>query len=227
MSELEPELAGIDDDEHAAGQLAELDGRRSDDADRAGAGLECPECGKVCSNKITLGMHRRSEHGVIGNRKKKGKSSSSSSSSSRPKRQTAAADTGRRSKRARLVSETATELADLFERKVENVAALSMAEIIRRDADKMGASLAALAERSIFGWLGPVIDNLFGDGGPLSILRAFGPAARKFVAMRPERAEPAPDVDPILQAEFEQRLATDGEDAAYQWAASQGLEVRR
>lgn len=224
MSELEPELAGIDDDE-AAGQLAELDGRRSDDDDRGGAGLECPECGKVCSNKITLGMHRRSEHGVIGNRKKKGKSSSSSSSS-RPKRQPAASDTGRRSKRARLVSETATELADLFERKVENVAALSMAEIIRRDADKMGASLAALAERSIFGWLGPVIDNLFGDGGPLSILRAFGPTARKFVSMRPERPAPPPDADPLLQAEFEQRLATDGEEAAYAWAAAQGLEVR-
>ena len=216
------DLAGIDDDD---GALAELDdGRRSDDADRDGAGLECPECGKVCSNKITLGMHRRSEHGVIGNRKKKGKSSSSSS---KPKRQPAAADTGRRSKRARLVSETATELADLFERKVENVAALSLAEIIRRDADKMGASLAALAERSIFGWLGPVIDNLFGDGGPLSILRAFGPTARKFVSMRPERPEPPPDADPLLQAEFEQRLANDGEDAAYQWAASQGLEVRR
>lgn len=220
------ELAGLDDDGDGA-ELAELDdARRSDDADRGGDGIACPECGKVCSNKITLGMHRRSEHGVIGNRKKKS-SRSSSSSSSRPKRQPAATDTGRRSKRARLVSETATELADLFERKTENVAGLTMAEIIRRDADRMGASLAALAERSIFGWLGPVIDNLFGDGGPLSILRAFGPTARKFVSLRPERAAAGDDVDPGLQAEFEARVANDGEDAAYAWAAAQGLEVRR
>lgn len=226
MSEVDDdELAGLDDDDAA---LAELDdGRRSDDVDRDGAGVACPECGKVCSNKITLGMHRRSEHGIVGNRKKKGKSSSSSSSSKSTRRPSPAADTGRRSKRARLVSETATELADLFERKVENVAALTLAEIIRRDADKMGAALAAVAERSIFGWLGPLIDNVFGDGGPLSILRAFGPTARKFVSMRPEQPAPPPDVDPLLQAEFEQRIVTDGEDAAYAWAAQQGLEVRR
>lgn len=219
MSNDELELG---DDEHGEAKTG------TDDGDRDGDGLSCPECGKTFSSKLLLGSHRFREHGVRGSSKSADKRRRGTAGKRRRSSSSTPPDRSARSKRARMVAETATELADLFEGSTANVDSLTIAGVIRRDADRMGDTLAALAERSLFGWLGPVIDNLFGAGGPLSFLRAFGPTARKFLAARPARPadDDAGSVDPALQAEFEARLERDGLEAATAWAQAAGLEVQ-
>lgn len=183
-------------------------------------GVECPDCGLTFDNKIKLGIHRAKEHGIEGiNKRKRGRSSGDRDAApERPHRPSPQTKT----KRARLVSETLVELADLLERRGDNVDALTVAGVIRRDADKIGNALAGLAERRMFAPFGPIIDALFGDGGPLSFITALGPTFRKLIAARPHRA---PDESAQIQAEFERLVADQGEDYALRWAALNGIEV--
>lgn len=193
-------------------------GGERDERDRDGAGHECPECGRSFSTAMGLGLHRSREHGVKGiNRRRK-----ESGGRDRAPRRTR--ETHSRSDRSRLVSESITELVDLFQRRGDNVAAMSVADVLRRDADKIGDALASLAERQLFSALGPVIDTLFGAGGPLSFITALGPTFRKLLAGRPPRRH-VDDELAQLQAEYERIYTHEGPERALTWAALNGLEV--
>lgn len=178
---------------------------------------ECPECGEGFASKSRLGFHRWKEHGVAGARRRSGKGAGGDEGKPdrRPSRPS-------KTRRAQLVSETARELADWIDSLAGRAEpdSLTIADTIRRDADRMGDALAGLAERSLFGFLGLIIDALFGAGGPLSLVTAFGPTARKTMAARPRHE----DLDD-RQAEYERIYQADGSEAAATWARSQGLEV--
>lgn len=185
-------------------------------------GHPCPECGEQFDSAVKLGLHRKREHGVEGvnaRKRRRGRDAAPRD------RETARPNPASRSRRGRLVSETLVELANLIERRGDNVDDLTFAAILRRDADRIGGWLAALAERRMFAGLGPIVDNLFGDGGPLSAITALGPTVRKLVASRPRR-QPGDGEFDRLAAEYERIVAADGEDAALRWAALNGLEVQ-
>jgi len=110
------------------------------------------------------------------------------------------------------------DLADSLRGRAESDG-LTIADTIRRDANRMGDALAGLADRSMFGFLGLIIDALFGAGGPLSLVTAFGPTARKTIAARPRR-----ELDE-RQVEYERIYQDDGPEAAEAWARAQGLQV--
>lgn len=214
------ELRGIDDD---PGDDPADDGERTDNPDTDGH--VCPECGESFGSKIGLGAHRRAKHGVLGINAKKERRERA------PRRNDTPRPAGSRSKRATLVEQTLKEVADLIERRGDNVDAYTFAQILRRDADKIGSWLAALAERRMFAGLGPIIDNLFGDGGPLSAITALGPTLRKLLSARPRRERDSGEDHPSgltgaqLQAEFERIMHEEGEDKALRWAALNGIEV--
>ena len=206
-----------------------FDGGSDDDAEPT-SGHACPECGQEFANRVRLGMHRRAEHGILGKNASaaagKGKRHAS------PRRPAGAAAAASRSSRSRKISESLTELVDLFERRTDNIDAHTLAEIIRRDADKIGEALAALADRRMFAPLGTAIDLLFGTGGPLSFLTALGPTVRKLLAGRTQaRAERRAAAEheraeaDRLEAEYQAVLRDEGPDAARHWAATRGLQV--
>jgi hypothetical protein len=178
----------------------------------------CPECGQGYATKATLGFHRWKVHGVRGSSRKQKKGGGGEGE---PRRQREGVS---KSRRAQLVSETMRELADLADslRGRAQVDAATIADTIRRDADRMGDALAGLAERSIFGFLGPIIDALFGAGGPLSLVTAFGPTVRKTMAAHPRRE--GGDLA-ALQAEYERLYVDEGPTVANEWAVQNGLEV--
>jgi hypothetical protein len=197
------------------------DGTSGKDGDGASQ-LECPECGQGFATKATLGYHRWREHGVRGSsRRSAAKRKAGGGGESEPRRPREGVSKGRR---AQLVSETMRELADLADSLRGRALADSatIADTIRRDADRMGDALAGLAERSIFGFLGPIIDALFGAGGPLSLVTAFGPTVRKTMAARPRREG---DDLTALQTEYERIYVEESPAAAAEWAQQQGLEV--
>lgn len=214
------ELRGIDDDP-GDDPVDDTPPRDDPDAD----GHVCPECGQSFGSKIGLGAHRRAKHGVLGvNASKDGRKREGSPRRNEPR-------PASKSRRATLVEQTLKEVADLIERRGDNVDAFTFAEILRRDADKIGSWLAALAERRMFAGLGPIIDNLFGDGGPLSAITALGPTLRKLLSARPRREHDTGEDHPSgltsaqLQAEFERIMHEEGEDKALRWAALNGIEV--
>ena len=166
--------------------------------------FNCPECGNDFETKQKLGVHRRNEHGVASTRNDK--------KDGAPRREPKA-DSARQAQRRTLVKETILELVDTTDelRGRSTEAILDLADVIRRDADKMASALAALAERGPFVLLGVVIDKLLGAGGPFSLLRAFAPTARQMLARaRDSRVENAA-VQAQFDAEVEQMMA-DGLD---------------
>lgn len=181
---------------------------------------ECPECSRGFASKATLGFHRWRVHGVAGSSRKSKEAGSAGGSEGKPERRPARPSKGRR---AQLVSETMRELADLADslRGRAESDGLTIAGTIRRDADRMGDALAGLAERSMFGFVGLLIDALFGAGGPLSLVTAFGPTARKTMEARPRRVGDLDD----RQAEYERIYQEEGPEAAETWARSKGLQV--
>lgn len=211
MSDELNELDDVDEDE-PTGKPG------SDDVD---AGFVCPECERVFDSALKLGAHRKGSHGVAGTSKdRRNRKRAASPRRDRPN------NTGGSSDRARKVSETLRELVDLFERNGTNVEGLTLAAVIRRDADKIGEALAALAERRMFAPLGAAIDTMFGAGGPLSFITALGPTLRKVVAGRPQRLTGNDSNGAVdLQQQYDSLLAEHGVDYANRWAALNGIEL--
>ncbi len=189
--ELEPELeapdtAGID---YTTGEAGE---------DPEGP-HECPECGKRFKMAMHRGLHRRLKHGVAGQSRKdrtpsRGgarRSRSSSSSTSDPGGGPSSSSSGGESRRRKAIKDTLFELADLADSALgyRGPALERLPEIVRRDADRQAAAIAGLASR--VEPLGALIDVVFGAGGPLSFLLAFGPTVRKLRQLWTERRQAA------------------------------------
>lgn len=184
----------------------------------------CPECGEGFDSKPKLGLHRFRKHGIRGSSESSQRRRGTTDKA--PRRKTVPA--GGQPRRSKLVAATLRELADMSDgirgRFGDDDA--TIADTIRRDADKMGEALAALAER--LGVLGLLIDTLFGAGGPLGLFMAFGPTLRKTMgAGRAHREARQQAQLAALQAEYEQVLAESGLEAAQEWAAGHGLEIAR
>jgi hypothetical protein len=216
------ELGGGDVGEGERGGVERVDGGADEYA------CDVDGCGRTFESAASLGMHRWAAHKIRGRGRDK-KSASGSGGDGRTNEGTPRRNTPpqSQSKRARLVSETATELADLIDSARGRLIAdgLTIADTIRRDADRMGEALAGLAGRNLFGLgslVGALIDNLFGSGGPLSLLTAFGPTLRKTLDARPRRE---PDELAAMQAEFNRMYEQDGPEVAHAWAIEQGLVV--
>jgi hypothetical protein len=91
-----------------------------------------------------------------------------------PPRKPSAAKQGERQK---AIKESLGELADwMKERDVDEAEPEEIADVIRRDADKIAVVLTALSEKHDL--IARLCDRVFGIGGPLSVLRAFGPLGR-------------------------------------------------
>lgn len=211
------DLVGIDDD------ADELEHGGSEKGDGAGTEHFCPECGDGFDSKAKLGLHRFRKHGVRGSSDSSKRRRGGTDKTPARKQQPKAAG---RPQRARLVETGLKEFADMADGLRGRFALddLSIADTIRRDADKMGEALASLAER--FGFLGLLIDVVFGPAGPLGLFVAFGPTLRKTVASGRDRRSARDEARlNALQAEYEQVLAEQGVVAAQEWAEHHGLEV--
>lgn len=219
-------LPGIDDDDGLErGGVVDVDGGADE--------YTCPECGDTFDSRAKLGLHRFRKHGVRGSsessRRRASKNGGGKDPAPKRERSSSSSSGGNsRSRRSRLVSETLTELADLGDGLRGRFAddGRSIADTIRRDADKMGEALAGLAERGMFAFLGPIIDAIFGAGGPLSVFVAFGPTLRKTLAAGGERRDRR-DAARLeqLQLEYERILGEQGFAAAQEWATANGLEI--
>ncbi len=139
--------------------------------------LECEVCGREFESKFQLGTHRWNSHKLRtvkappsgrGPGRPKG-------SSSRPRRAAATDDSesARQARRRKAVRETLLELTtftDELRGRGEGEVA-DLADVIRRDADKLASSVAWIEER--FTPLGRVIDLAFGHGGVITVGRGF------------------------------------------------------
>lgn len=161
--------------------LEELDREEETDAsagDSEADSLVCPDCGETLSSKMLLGAHRFHKHGIRGSsgKAKKRRGESSGRGPGRPRTTAAAGDDGetaRQKRRRRAVKETLVELTSFTdELRGRGLApAEDLADVIRRDADKIANSVAWIAER--FNPLGRMIDLGFGHGGLVTVGRGF------------------------------------------------------
>jgi hypothetical protein len=172
----EPDYAGTEPGEDPAGEL------------------ECPECGKRFKRAMHRGLHRRKAHGILGSAKKDrapsrgGARRSRSSSPASDLGGSQPGSTGGESRRRKAIKDTLFELADLADSVMGRrglAIDTTLPEIVRRDADRQAAAIAGLASR--FEPLGVLIDVVFGAGGPLSFLLAFGPTLRKLRQLATQR----------------------------------------
>lgn len=167
------ELDSEDEDAAAAG------GGEAGAPGEDGPPYACPEpgCEKTFSSKLALGGHRATMHGYRSSTRHKGKSGRGPG---RPRKDGSPArprETGAESKsqerRRKVVRETLIEVATFQDQLagLETGDPSRLADVIKRDADKIANSVAWIAER--FNPLGRGIDLLLGHGGPVTILRGF------------------------------------------------------
>jgi hypothetical protein len=147
--------------------------------DESGDGLSCPDCDEgPFPSKLSLGAHRFHKHGIRGSsqtaKKERGRKGRSQT---RPRTQAAAGsddrESGRQARRRKAVKETLVELVSFTDeaRGRGEGPPDDLADVIRRDADKIANSVAWIAER--FLPLGRLIDLAFGHGGLLTVARGF------------------------------------------------------
>lgn len=141
-------------------------------------GFVCPDCDYVAPSRLTLGGHRFQKHGVRGKTADRKRKSSGRPRGRPPGGGRASGDTGggessRQTRRRRAVKETLVELVSFTDeaRGRGEGAPQDLADVIRRDADKIANSVAWIAER--FNPLGRMIDLAFGHGGLLTVARGF------------------------------------------------------
>ena len=110
------------------------------------------------------------------------------------------------SKRKQQARETILELVELADgiRGRGNGQPEDLADIARRDADRMADAIAAVSVR--VPPFGMILDRVLGAGGPLSILLAFGPFVRKLL----ERMRQIKQERDRVANEFAQRLLDHG-----------------
>lgn len=135
-------------------------------------GPVCPECGESFTSALSLGAHRFHKHGIKGSKpkpqpgRKRGRPRMAAAGDDAP-------ESGRQARRRRAVKETLIELVSFTDeaRGRADGEVDDLADVIRRDADKIANSVAWIAER--FLPLGRAIDLLFGHGGALTVARGF------------------------------------------------------
>lgn len=150
-------------------------------------GFPCDICGSVESSPMRLGLHKRRKHGVVGKsdrsrreREERARSADDEGTAEKRRRGRPPSRAPRRppsegsqAKRKRMVKETIVEFLD-FTDEVRGRSELPderLAEVIRRDAEKIASSLAWAAER--FTPLGLAIDRLAGHGSIITFVRGF------------------------------------------------------
>lgn len=189
------------DAEPDAEQEAEPEAEPPDEPGPEPSGFVCPECGAVEQSPLRLGLHKRRAHGIVG------KSASSAKERRSRKTKTERKPLGERTRapsrersegsqarRKRLVKETIIELLDVRDA-LRGQGTVdpdeTLADVIRRDADRIASSLAFAAER--FTALGRLIDRACGHGSALTFVRGFlgvgKHAIRKLRQARPERVD--------------------------------------
>ena len=129
----------------------------------------CPECGETFKLAMTMGAHRAKVHGVPGSSKTTKYTRRGRPPGSRNKERTSSPHESRRKAiRETLIEfvDFADELGGRSDQKPKDIR-----DVIRRDADKLGDSIAYLADR--FNPLGLVVDATMGHGGVISMARGF------------------------------------------------------
>lgn len=136
-----------------------------------GQGHECPECGESFKSLPGLATHRKLKHGVESARGRGERSRGSRDRS--PRRSSGDGGEQRVQRRQRQVRETLEEFTELARELRGDTGEQpgSLAEVIRRDADKIATSLSWVAEK--FTPIGFAIDKLTGHGGILTVARGF------------------------------------------------------
>lgn len=125
----------------------------------------CPECGEEHDTAIRLGLHRRKEHGVLGSSREQ------TARGERSPRRTRTETSHTRRKRA--VKETIVEFLDFSDeiRGRSDRPAEDLADVLRRDVDRIADSVSWAAER--FNPLAWAVDHLAGHGGVITFARGF------------------------------------------------------
>lgn len=152
----------------------------------------CPECGEAFSKAVSLGVHRRAKHGIVGKHSKQ-------------KRRSGGGGAPREDSRKTKVRKALVDLADLTDsirgREGGSDLPATLSGVIRRDADQLATTISAIAaqvepvrwfvDTMLIRVLAPVV-------GASGVLRWFLREAR----LRRERAEIEPPVvDPALAGE--------------------------
>lgn len=123
----------------------------------------------------------------------------------RRRRQTATVSSSRLEKRAGKVKETIVEATRWRLRGDDET--LGFVETVKRDADRIGHAVAAIGER--VKPFGRMIDLLFGEAGPLSILVALAPSIRAGRRAVVEQAKTRRQRNEQARAEQEQQVEFD------------------
>lgn len=120
----------------------------------------CPECGEEFALAMRLGLHRRREHGVAGTTpKRKSSGTTKAREASSPK-----------TRRKQAVASTLKELADLADdaRGRSTEMPEHLADVIRRDADKIATTVSTVAEKvNPVAWF---VDVTMGPTGILTLI---------------------------------------------------------
>lgn len=164
-------MAPVDAADLEAAEQAELEQHADDDAGKR----VCPECGEAFDSNFRLGLHRRNKHGVPGQSdRRKRERKAAARGPGRPK----GSGESRVEKRRRLIRETLLETVELADeaRGRSEAPAEDLADVIRRDADRIAYSLAWVADKLVP--FGTVVDFAFGRGGVLTVARGFSGVGR-------------------------------------------------
>lgn len=133
--------------------------------------LTCPDCGEgPFASKLLLGAHRFHKHGI---KSQKAAQPKGRKRTARTESAGDAPESGRQARRRKAVKETLIEMVSFTDeaRGRSDEPAEDLADVIRRDADKLANSVAWIAEK--FTPLGRGIDLLLGHGGPVTVIRGF------------------------------------------------------
>lgn len=161
----------------------------------------CPECGKTYTSQGGLRAHALTKHPgtSISTRRAKKKEAGGDAA---PRRGRSQGSGNRQERRRKAIRETIDELTEVTQelRGATGIEPEQLAEVLRRDADRIAVSLSWIAER--VNPLGRLVDLTMGHGGVITIARGFNGVGlwflrtwRKALAARAEQnAAAAADV---------------------------------
>lgn len=197
MSEID--LAELETDADDDGD----DGHRDETPAATPGAKVCPECGREFTGKtaaLLLGVHRKNEHGIAGQKKQR-----SGRPPGRPRRDGAPAGrpgpTPTLERRRRDVAQTIRELLELRDtargEEPDEAYQETLADVIRRDADRIAFSIARLAD-----WFAPVgvaIDRLCGSKGVLTVATGLSGIIRHGIRQARSRRVEVPEGDQLYE----------------------------
>lgn len=163
----------------------------------------CPECGEEFSAKFRLGLHRSQKHGYVSPRRGEDRGRGGKRGPGRPKG--SGAGQSRQVRRKTAIKQTIDEILDFADdlRGRSTGELGDLADVLRRDADRIATSLSWAAER--FNPLAFGIDKLAGHGGILTLAGGFSGVGRwvikRWRSLVAERAEAEAEQASWLAAE--------------------------